>query len=181
MLLIFLPELFNEITDFEGRMNRVHEPACVLRSWVCLLHPFLVLVAALAIAARIQRFAPARALIGILGFTLWAFTEAGQQTLTLFAFDKWRLAYAAADETARAAIRIQTSLYDGLWDAMYVLLLIGFTAGNLCFGAALLRASGLARIVRAFLIAAATLTLAFSVGEIRGPVLPSRLPTGPIP
>ena len=42
---------------------------------------------------------------------MWAFTEAGQQTLTLFAFDKWRVAYATADELTRAQIRTNTMMY----------------------------------------------------------------------
>lgn len=39
----------------------------------------------------------------------------------LFAFDKWRAAYATADEMMRAQIRTNTLMYDGLWDAMYFL------------------------------------------------------------
>jgi hypothetical protein len=71
---------------------------------------------------------------------LWAGTEAGQQTLTLFTMDKWRAAWAMADELTRAQIRANVAMYDGLWDAKCFLLLIGFTIGNLCFGS---RSTGL--------------------------------------
>jgi hypothetical protein len=110
--------------------------------------------------------APVLAAIGLLGFILWAFTEAGQQTLTLFAFDPWRAAYARADEAARAGVRLKTEVYDGLWNGMYVLILIGFAIGNLCFGCALLRAKGLTRVVAGFLLAAFVLTFALFVGEL---------------
>lgn len=181
LLLIFLPDFFREVTDFEGRMNRVHEPAYVLRSWVYLVHPFIVLTAALAVATRIRRFASAAAALGLLGFALWAFTEAGQQTLTLFAFDKWRLAYATADETMRAAIRVQTQMYDGLWDAMYFLLLIGFTIGNASLGYVLIKRSGLTRVVGGFFMAATALTLTLIARELGWPTLPEPLATWAYP
>ena len=46
LLLIFLPDFFIAAQGFEARMARVHESAYILRSWVYLLHPFLVLTAA---------------------------------------------------------------------------------------------------------------------------------------
>ena len=102
--LIFLPDVFAPIE----RMERVRAPVYVLYAWVYLVHPFLVLTAALAIAMRIRATASAAAVIGLLGFTLWGFTEAGQQTLTLFAFNGWRLAYLTADAATREQIRINT-------------------------------------------------------------------------
>lgn len=174
-LLIFLPFFFVPLDAFETRMNRVHEPAYVLRSWTYLVHPFLVLMAGMAIAMRIRRIAPAAALIGLTAFILWAFNEALQQTLTLFAFDKWRFAYNAADETTRAQIRTNTMMYDGLWDAMYFLLLIGFAIANLCLGIALTRLRGLARVVGCFLLAACALTLALIFGELRWPTVPESI------
>lgn len=45
-------------TTFDERMARVHDPAYALRSWVYLLHPFLVLMAASGIAMRIRRARP---------------------------------------------------------------------------------------------------------------------------
>jgi hypothetical protein len=164
--LIFLPSFFAPGEGFEARMARVHDPAYQLRAWIYLVHPFLVLTAALAIAMVVRMRAPVLAAIGLLGFILWAFTEAGQQTLTLFAFDPWRAAYASADEAARAGIRLKTEVYDGLWNGMYVLILIGFAIGNLCFGSALLRAKGLTRVVAGFLLAAFVLTFALFVGEL---------------
>ena len=172
LLLIFLPELFLPVRDFAGRMHRVLEGAYQLRAWVYLLHPFLVFTAALGLGLAVRTRAPALVITGLLGFALWAFTEAGQQALTLFAFDRWRVAWDNADEATRQVIRANTALYDGLWDAMYMLLLIGFTIGNVCLGCALWRGTGLARWLGGFLWAAALLTVLLFVGELGVKLVP---------
>ncbi|HEU4781066.1 MAG TPA: hypothetical protein VFS58_14380 [Steroidobacteraceae bacterium] len=175
LLLIFLPEFFQPAEGFEGRMARVFDPAYRVRAWVYLVHPFLVMTAALGVAFALRPSAPVLSAVGLLAFGLWAFTEAGQQTLTLFAFDKWRVAYATADEGLRTTIRINSVMYDGLWDAMYVLLLIGFAIGNASFGAVLISRSGLSRIVGGFLIAACVLTVLLFMNELGWPLLPGRV------
>jgi hypothetical protein len=175
LLLIFLPQWFAPAPDFAARMSRVHESAYLLRAWVYLLHPFLVFTAALALALAVRRKTPVLAIAGIAGFLLWAATEAGQQTLTLFAFDRWREAWHSADAPAREVIRINVAMYDGLWDAMYMLLLIGFAIGNACLGAALVTGQGLTRLVGGLLLAACALTVVLFVGELGVTLLPSAL------
>ena len=172
LMLIFLPEFFASTQGFEARMARVHETAYRLRAWAYLLHPFITLTAALGIAFAIRHRAPVLALFGALGFTWWAFTEASQQTLTLFAFDRWRVAYAAADEATRAAIRINAMMYDGIWDGMYMLLLIAFAIGNACYCAALLNRPGLPRVVGGFMLAACVLTILLFINELGIALLP---------
>ncbi|HEY7640529.1 MAG TPA: hypothetical protein VH814_12470 [Steroidobacteraceae bacterium] len=174
--LIYLPEFYQPIEGFEGRMRRVDDPAYVLRSWVYLVHPFLTFAAALGVALRIRTVRSAAAVIGIAGFALWASNEAAQQTLTLFAFDKWRAAYFAADEATRAIIRTNTALYDGLWDAMYFLLLIGFSIGNTSLGVGLLRAGkGVTRVVGCFFLGAVAITLPIITGELQWWTMPEPL------
>lgn len=174
LLLIFLPRLFAPIDGFDDRMARVHEPAYIVRSWAYLVHPLLVFAAAMGVGLRIRRVHSAAALIGLVGFAVWSYTEAAQQTLTLFAFDEWRDAYATADEVTRAQIQSHTVLYDGMWDAMYFLLLIGFAIGNLSFGLALVRHPGFTRVVAMFLFAAVFLTAANMLAEL-GWSLPSEV------
>ena len=174
--LIYLPEFYQPIEGFEGRMRRVADPAYVLRSWVYLVHPFLTFAAALGVALRIRAVRPAAAIIGIAGFALWAGNEALQQTMTIFAFDKWRAAYFAADEAARAIIRANSAMYDGLWDALYLLLMIGFSIGNTSLGLALVRAGrGVTRIVGCFLLAAVAITLPLITGEMQLWTMPEPL------
>jgi hypothetical protein len=158
--LIFLPDFFQAAEGFEGRMRRVDDPAYVLRSWVYLIHPFITFAAALGVALRIRTVRSAAAIIGVAGFALWASNEALQQTMTLFAFDKWRAAYFAADEATRAIIRTNAAMYDGLWDAFYFVLLLGFSIGNFFLGIALVQAGrGVTRVVGFFFLAAVALTL----------------------
>ena len=126
LALIFLPDLYAPAEGLEGRMQRVTDPAYQLRAWIYLVHPFLVFTAALGVAMALRRTSPALALTGILASGLWAVTEAGQQTLTLFAFDDWRRIWLDGDASVRATMELRTALYDGLWDASYALLLIGF-------------------------------------------------------
>jgi len=156
-------------------MARVADPAYQVRAWVYLVHPFLVFVAALGIGLVTLRRSPVLALGGLLGFLLWAFNEAAQQTLTLFAFDAWRTAWPTADAATREAIRTNVMLYDGIWDSLYMLLLIGFAVGNALLGAAAWGDRLLDRTVSACLYAACSLTVALFIQQLGVTVLPDQL------
>ena len=172
LCLIFLPDLYMPADGFAGRMQRVTDPVYQLRAWIYLIHPFLVFTAMWGIAAACRCAAPGLALAGILAMGLWAATEAGQQTLTLFAFDDWRRAWLAGDATVRATMELRAALYDGLWDAAYGLLLIGFLIGHCLFAVTLFRRGDtLSRVVSLFLTLAALLTLAILIVEVGGPNL----------
>lgn len=174
--LIYLPEFYQPAEGFEGRMRRVDDPVYVLRSWVYLVHPFITFAAALGVGLRLRALRSAAAVIGVAGFALWASNEAAQQTLTLFAFDKWRAAYFAADEATRAIIRTNTAMYDGLWDALYFLLLIGFSIGNFALGIGLARAGrGVTRLVGFFFLGAVAITLPIITGELQWWAMPEPL------
>ena len=179
--LIFLPNFFAPVDGFEGRMGRVHDPVYTLRAWIYFIHPFLVVMAGLAIAMRVRFVAASFAVVGLLGFVLWGFTEAAQQTMTLFAFDKWRVAFAAADAATRAEIRTLTTMYDGLWDGMYFLILVGFAVGNFCLSVVLFHLPGLSRVVGCFMFAAVLLTLTLIAREIGWFSLPEPLATWSYP
>lgn len=172
LMLIFLPNWFPPGDTFEVRMARVHDPVYTLRSWAYLLHPFLVMTAALGVAVRLWRIAPAWVLPGLLGFLLWGATEASQQMLTLFAFDPWRVAYVAGDAAVRANMELRTEIYDGLWNAMYVLVLIAFGIGNASYSAAMVRMQGLSRTLGVFYALAALLTLFMLLREFGLPSTP---------
>ena len=164
--LIFLPRLFAPIDGFDGRMARVHDGWYQLRAWVYLVHPFITGAAGLAVCLRLRHVAPVAALVGIAGICLWAVTEAAQQCLTLFAFDAWRAAYVAGDPAIHAQMPTLTALYDELWDAMYVLLLIGFAIGHSALGLACVRRTGLTRAVGGFYLAAVVLTFFYLLPEL---------------
>jgi hypothetical protein len=168
--LIFLPRLFAPVDGFESRMARVHDGWYQLRAWIYLVHPFLTGTAGVAMCVRLRATASATALVGAAGFATWAFTEALQQCFTLFAFDQWRLAYTAGDPGIHAQMPTLTTLYDEVWDALYVLLLIGFVIGNAALGQLFVRARGLTRIIGVLFIAAVLLTLFYLLPELGVPV-----------
>jgi len=175
LALIFLPRFYGPVGSFEQRLELVSHPLYVLRAWVYLLHPFVVLAAALGVAVALRRAAPGAVTAGFLGFLLWAFTEAAQQTLTLVAFHRWAGAFAGADAAAQGVLRAQMATYDAVWDAMFLLLLIGFFAGNALFGIATLGRAGLALLLGALYLAIAFLTAAGISSEVGGPGLPPGL------
>jgi hypothetical protein len=177
LLLIFLPRFYGPAGSLDERVALIHQPLYQLRAWTYLLHPFVTLAAALGVATALRRFAPGAMVAGFLGFLLWAFTEAAQQTLTLTVYQRWAAAYPQADAGARDILRLQIASYDLIWDAMFLLLLLGFLVGNILYGSVTIRSRGLTRVVGAFYFAAAFLTLAGISRELSGPVLPPILET----
>jgi hypothetical protein len=166
--LIFLPGMFPPAEDFAGRMARVNDPVYRLYAWVYFVHPFLVVTAALGVAMRLRREAASLVIPGLLAFLLWGATEAGQQALTLFAFNPWRLAWLAGDPAALATMELRAAFYDGVWNAMYFLLIVGFFIANTLYAAAMWRRPGLSRVVGALYAAAAALTLEIIYVEVGG-------------
>ena len=177
LMLIFLPSFFAPVEDdIAGRMIRVTDPIYQLRAWAYQVHPFLAFTAALAVGIACRRVSPALALGGVLGFGLWAITEAGQQSLTLFAFDDWRRAWLAGDPAVRASIETRAAVYDGLWEAAYSLLLSGIIIGSGFVAVMLFRQSdALSRLVGAFFALAAIQSIFILSGELGGPALPQSL------
>jgi hypothetical protein len=166
--LIFLPGQLPPADDFAARMARVGDPVYRLYAWNYFVHPFLVVTAALGVSMRLRREASSLVIPGFLAFVLWGATEAGQQAFTLFAFNPWREAWLAGDPVALATMELRTALYDGLWNAMYFLLIVGFFIANSLYAAAMLRTRGLSRVVGAFYAVAAILTLQIIVVEVGG-------------
>jgi len=173
--LIFLPKFYGPATDIDARVALIHHPLWQLRAWIYLFHPFLTLAAALGVAVALRRTAAGAILTGFLGFLLWGFTEAGQQTLTLTLFRRLAAAYPGADSTHQEIIRMQIETYDHIWDAMFLLLLIAFLIANVLYGVVTIRGTGVTRTLGFFYFAAAVLTLSIIFREIGIPALPPAL------
>jgi len=173
-LLIFLPQFFAPVSDdLAGRMQRVLDPVYQVRSWAYLIHPFLVFMAAAGVAAACRRVAAVWGLCGLLGVGLWALTEAGQQTLTLFAFDDWRRAWLAGDPVVRTTMELRAAIYDGIWNASFSLLLLGFAIGVAFFTAILVRLpDSLSKVLGFFLLGTFLTTLSNLSGQVGGWTIP---------
>lgn len=166
--IIFLPGWFPPADDFAGRMARVGDPAYRLYAWVHFVHPFVCVAAALGVAMRLRREAASLVIPGLMAFLLWGATEAGQQALTLMAFNPWRLAWLAGDPDVLATMEARTAMYDGVWNAMYFLVLTAFLIANTLYAVAMWRGRGLSRVVGGFYAAAAALTLQIIIVELGG-------------
>jgi hypothetical protein len=175
LCLIFLPKIYGSATSVEDRIALVQNPLWQLRAWAYLIHPFMTLTAAFGVAAALRRVAASLVFPGFLGFLLWGFTEAGQQCVTFALFRRWANQYAAADGATREMLRGNIIFYDALWDAMFLLLLLGFLAGNILYAIATLRRRGLARVLGLFYVGAAFITLDVIMGELHGPTMPTVL------
>lgn len=169
--LIFLPGMMPPADEFAARMARVNDPVYRLYAWVYFVHPFLVTAAALGVAMRLRREAASLVVPGLLAFLLWGATEASQQAMTIVAFNPWRLAWLAGDPVVRATMEARTAFYDGLWNAMYFLLLVGFLIANALYAAAMVKKPGLSRTVGILYASAAVLTFQIIVVEVGGPQL----------
>jgi hypothetical protein len=170
--IIFLPQMFAPAQDFAARMARVTDPAYRVYAWVYFVHSFLTMTAALAVATRLRREAAGLVIPGLLAFLLWGATEAAQQALTLMAFNPWRLAWLAGDPAVRATMETRTAVYDGVWNAMYFLIVVAFLIANVLYAATMWRGRGLTRVVGALYAAAALLTALIILVELGGPSLP---------
>jgi len=158
LLLIFLPGFYAAGEGFEGRMLRVRDPAYTARAWVALIHPLLAMYAAIAVAVRLRGKAAGLALLGGLSYLAWGIIEVTQQALTLVAFDPWRVAWLAGNEQVRAEMPVRVAMYDGIWDALYLALLIAIIIGSACFSRLFWQSGALSRMISVFYLLAAILS-----------------------
>lgn len=159
--LIFLPSFYGASEGFEGRMLLVKDSAYALRSWVAFIHPFLATYAAIAVAVRFRGKAAGLALLGGLSFLVWGVVEAVQQALTLVAFDPWRVAWIAGDAQVRAEMPFRVAMYDGIWDALYLVLLVAIILGCACFARLFWLPDALSRTVGVLYLLAMLLSVYF--------------------
>ena len=173
---LLLPNLIPPAPDLTARMEAHGHPAYVVRSWIYLCHPFLVLAAALGVAVRGSRRSPGAMTFGFICIMLWAFLEAAQQGLTLVAFDRlWRTAFLAGDAAQRETIAAQVAVYDALWDSLFFVLVVGFALGSLLYGLVLVRGTGLERVVGVFSLLIAAWSFHATAVDWGAPRLPTLL------
>jgi hypothetical protein len=176
LCLIFLPRLYPRAASFEQNIALIENPIYTLRLWIYLFHPVFVLTAAMGVAVRLASRRASLVLPGFLLWCLWAFTEMIQQSLALVANHyAWRAGYESANESVRAMIRTQMFGFDAIWDALYVLLLIGFIGGNVLYAAAFRNSAGLGRALLVFYFLAAVRVFnflsAFNIATWAGPAM----------
>ena len=173
LLLIFLPQLYEVPGTVEEQVTLHANSFYMARLWVYFAHPFLVLTAAWGVAAKKLDTAAGAASTGFLFFMVWGFTEALQQALSLVALNfTWRAGYAeSTDEALRTMLQTQITGFAGLWDALFFLLLVGFMLGNLLYGIALWKGTGLEKVLSWLFFLIAAFTLINLISNYGGPAL----------
>jgi hypothetical protein len=177
LALIVLPRFYGAVTDPVLGLERLHDPAYRARVVVALSHPLIVLLGVAGLVlVRLPRAAGA-SLTALLGFLLWAGTEAVQQSLVLVAVNwTWRPAYLAATSAAgRDIVRAQLLTFSAVSDGLFFFLLIAFMAANVAAAAAMWHTDRLGRTVAMGFLLAVGLTVVSALTTFGGGVLPDAL------
>ena len=168
--LIFGARLYTQAADFAARVAMSDDPWFQLRAWTAYVHPFLCFLAAIGVWRVAKGYERGLALLALLMLGLWAYTEALQIALTNVAGAwNWFPGYADAAPPQQVLVEERWTMFLGLWDGFYFLLLTGFVLGNALFGAALVRARGFDRIVGIGFLLAAFLGIVTHFPAFAGP------------
>jgi hypothetical protein len=170
LILTFAGDFIPTAQSLEDRIAHLSNPIHQLRMWTYYVHPFVTFIAALGVYTIAKRFDAGFALLGILFIGVWAFAEALQQALTIVALNwTWRGTYLAADAATQTLYRSHMDLFAGLWDGLYFLLLSGFILGSFFFAIALLPQRGFDRLIGAFFLVVAFLSVLNLIAGYGGP------------
>jgi hypothetical protein len=158
--LLWLLPRFYTAGGFEQALALHNNPYYIGRLWVNFIHIFLALTAYAAAANLWRRYSPALAGMGLLWFVLWGFTELLGVTTNIFAVNgSWRAQFAQATPDVQNQLRVLIIGFQGVWNALFFLLLIAFLLGTLFFGLAAIRGQRLERWLGWLFLLAVPLTI----------------------
>jgi hypothetical protein len=158
-LLWWLPFQFTSPTTFDERIALAANPWYLARLWVNFVHLFLAMAGYAGFAWFAARRSPVLAWSGLVLMGLWALAEMFAISLNLWAQNAaWRAGYAAADAEVQSMIRTGLFLFQGVWDALFFIVLIAFFLGTLCLGFSVRPDQLIDKVVGVLLLLAAPLT-----------------------
>ena len=164
-LLWLLPRMYDGPAGFEQSIALHQNGFYLARLWVNFVHIFLALTAYGAAAWLLWRRSAALAGFGFLWFLLWGFVELIGVTTNIFAVNRtWRAQFATTAPEVQEQLRALILGFQGVWDALFFLLLVGFLLGTTFFGAAAVRGTGLERWVGYLFLLATPLTIGILIG-----------------
>ena len=172
-LLWLLPKFYPEISTFDDQVALHTNGFYLGRLWINFIHIFFAVTGYAGVAVILFREKPGFALLGLIAFLGWGFTELlGVSGLIWAVNGTWRSAYSTADEATQAVLSQQIESFTSLWDAWFFLLLVFFLIGTLCYGLGLWRSAGLAQWVSILLLLAVPLTIFIMISGYGGPAWP---------
>jgi hypothetical protein len=117
-LLWLLPKLYDAPSTFDERVALHGNPTYMARLWVNFVHIFFALASYSAVAAALWYRQRTLAVLGLLSFILWGFTELLGVTINIWAVNHtWRAGFAAADPSTREIFRANLEGFAAIWDA----------------------------------------------------------------
>ncbi|MBA3713189.1 MAG: hypothetical protein H0W76_12190 [Pyrinomonadaceae bacterium] len=153
--------------NFEQRIALHSDSFYIFRLWVVVLHILLVVASMWGVAAKKLNTSAGVIVIGFLGYLLFALSELLRTSVVLFAVNRaWRAQYAQeTSEAVRAMLRANMIGWAGVSEALFFLLLLGFFIGNLFYGLAFVRGTGLEKTVGVVLLVWSAITLTGIAGD----------------
>jgi len=141
----WLPDLWNNATTFESRLQLRHNAIYTGRLWLVLIHCVLVVVSMAAIPCLLSGVARLIAMFGFGSYVIFAFVEILRTSLSIFAVNRaWRGGYeSSGDETQKQAFRDALDAFAGVNEALFFVLFAAFTVGLFGYGFALVLKSGI--------------------------------------
>jgi hypothetical protein len=166
----WLPDLWENLTTFESRVQLRHNVIYLGRFWVVLLHCVLVVISMAAIPLLLTGTPRLIAMFGFGSYVMFAFVEMLRTSLSIFAVNRaWRAGYeTSSDEMQRRAFRAAVDNFSGVNDALFFLFFLAFTVGLFCYGFALLSSSGMDQRVALLFLLWGILNLPGLIGTIVG-------------
>ena len=166
----WLPDLWENLTTFESRVQLRHNVIYLGRFWVVMLHCVLVVILMAAIPLLLTGTPRLIAMFGFGSYVMFAFVEMLRTSLSIFAVNRaWRAGYeTSSDEMQRRAFRAALDNFSGVNDALFFLFFLAFTVGLFCYGFALLSSSGMDQRVALLFLLWGILNLPGLIGTIVG-------------
>jgi hypothetical protein len=165
-----LPDLWNNATTFEPRVQLRHNALYMGRFWIVLIHCVLVVISMAAIPSLLNGTSRLIAIFGLGSYVMFAFVEMLRTSLSIFAVNRaWRAGYeTSGNEIQKRAFRAALDTFGGVNDALFFLFLTAFTVGLFCYGFALLSKSGIDQRVGFLYLFWGVLNLPGLIGAIIG-------------
>ena len=166
----WLPDLWNNATTFESRVQLRHNPIYMGRLWIVLIHCVLVVISMAAIPCLLNGMARLIAMFGFGCYVLFAFVEILRTSLSIFAVNRaWRGGYeTSSDDMRRQTFRDALETFGGVNDTLFFLFFAAFTVGLFSYGLALILKSGIDQGVGLLFLLWGILNLPNLVGAIAG-------------
>lgn len=148
---------------FEARLLLARDPMYLFQKWLIVFHCLMVIVSMFGVATIARIANPGLAALGALFFAVFGVAEITRMFGVLAYLNPLREKYLATADTAiRQVIQLQIDAFVLAGTVLFLVFILAFALGNLCFGLAITRNKAEDRwVARGFLFWATLTLLAF--------------------